>query len=74
MKDINIFLKEVFPEIDFEKENRLIEDGLIDSFNLFRLLAGLQDEYKISIPLEEIFSENFNSITSISSLIRRLSK
>ena len=74
MKDLNVILKEMFPAIDFEKEDKLIGDGTLDSLSMFNLIAALEEEYNISIPFEEILPENFNSIDSISSLIKRLSK
>ena len=73
MEDLNIFLKKIFPTTNFKNEDKLIERGLIDSLDLFRLVTALEDEYKISIPDEEISFNNFNSITAIHSLISKLS-
>jgi acyl carrier protein len=73
MKDLNEFLKKMFPDINSENENKLIEDGVLDSLELFKLVAALDDEYKISIPFDEIIFENFNSVSSIHSLIKKLS-
>jgi acyl carrier protein len=74
MKDLNAFLKNMFPAVNSENENRLIEDGVIDSLDLFRLVSALEEEYKIAIPFDDILFENFNSVAAISSLINRLSK
>ena len=72
MKELNVFLKEIFPAIDFEREDQLIGNGVLDSLSMFNLIAALEEEYKISIPFEEILPENFNSMASISSLVNRL--
>lgn len=74
MKDLKTFLRELFPAIDFDKEEALIESGAIDSLGVFKLIAALEEEYSISIPMDEVSVENFNSIPSISSLIDKLAK
>ena len=74
MGELSVFLEKMFPAVDFENENALVNDGLLDSLDLFMLVAALQREYKISIPMEELSAENFNSISSIYALICRLSK
>ena len=65
-------LANMFPEIDFKKETKLVEDGFLDSLNLFRLITCLEQEYKITIPVEELSAENFNSLSAIYSLLQRL--
>ena len=72
MKDLNVFLQEMFPAINFNEEAKLIDDGLIDSLDLFRLVSALQEEYKITIPFDDISFENFNSIQAILALIEKL--
>ena len=74
MNELTAFLKKMFPAINSENENKLIEEGLIDSLDLFRLVAALEEDYKISIPFDEILFENFNAISDIHSLITKLSK
>ena len=74
MNELCNLLKSMFPAIDFDKENSLVEDGLLDSLALFTLIGALEREYKISIPMEELSAENFNSLASIHRLTRRLIK
>jgi acyl carrier protein len=74
MRDLNEFLKNMFPDINPENENRLIEDGVLDSLDLFKLVAALEEEYTITISFDEINFENFNSVESINFLIKKLSK
>ena len=70
-KLINI-LKDIKPEIDFEKENSLIDDGLIDSFDIIAIISEINEQYNIEIEAEDITPENFNSLESINNLINRL--
>ena len=74
MRDLIVFMTNMFPAIDFESETTLVENGLLDSLDLFGLIAALEQQYNVSIPVEDISPENFNSVVAIFSLITRLSK
>lgn len=65
-------LSELHPEIDFETCDTLIDDGLLDSFDIVTIVADVDDAYGVSIPAEEIVPENFNSAQALFSLIDRL--
>ena len=54
-------LNELRPELDFEKENRLIEDGILDSFDLVSLIGEINDQFDVEIDFDDIEPENFNS-------------
>jgi acyl carrier protein len=67
-------LQEIRPEYDFENSDDFIEDGLLDSFDLVRLVAELDEIYTISIDGEDILPENFSSIENIINLIQKITK
>jgi acyl carrier protein len=69
---ITNILKSSRPELAFEASNDLIEDGLLDSFDIVMLIAELEKEFKISIPGDQILPENFTSIPSIALLVIQL--
>ena len=60
------------PEIDFTKETELIDEGLLESFDVITLIAELEDQFGVEIPAEEIVSENFNSAEGIWRLLERM--
>ena len=60
------------PEIDFETEKELIDDGLLESFDVITLIAELEDQFEVEIPAEEIVPENFNSAEGIWNLLQRI--
>lgn len=60
------------PEIDFEREKELIDDGLLESFDVITLIAEIEEQFGIEIPAEEIVPENFNSAEGIWSLCERI--
>ena len=70
--EFNSFLKQMFPLIDFDNENELMEGGVFDSLDIFRLIAGLSEKYKLTISFDEISSDNLNSSDSIYSMVCRL--
>ncbi|OJF75894.1 MAG: acyl carrier protein [Treponema sp. CETP13] len=65
-------LSEVNDSVDFENETKLVDDGLIDSFDIIQIISSIDDEYDISIPATEILPENFNSAKALLALIEKL--
>ena len=65
-------LQELHPDIDFETHNTLIDDQVIDSFDIITLVAEINDRIGVAIPAEELIPENFNSYESLKVLIDRL--
>ena len=46
MEELLEVLKGIKPEIDFENEENLIEDELLDSFDIISIVAAIDDECK----------------------------
>ena len=65
MEELLDILSEIKDDVDFETEDRLIDDGILDSFDILQIISALNDEYDISIPASEIIPENFNSAESL---------
>jgi len=65
-------LQEMHDDIDFTTHNALIDDNVIDSFDIITLIAEIDDRIGVTIPAEELIPENFNSYAAISALISRL--
>ena len=62
-------LTEIRPEFDFSKATNFIEEGLLDSFDVFNLVNSLDEEFGISIDGMDILAENFSSIEKITELL-----
>ncbi len=60
------------PDIDFMQEHKLMDEGLLDSFDLVSLISELNDEFNIAIRVTELKPENFNSAAALVELIKRL--
>jgi len=65
-------LQEMHPEIDYHTHTALIDEKVIDSFDVITLVAEINDRMDISIPPEEIVPENFNSYAALQALIEKL--
>jgi len=70
-KLLNI-LKTIRSDIDFASEQALIDDGILDSFDLLSIIAELCYEYDINITADDMEPANFNSVNAMHSLIERL--
>lgn len=68
MEELLEVLKGIKPEIDFENEENLIEDELLDSFDIISIVAAIDDEFDVKITVPE----NFNSAEALYELIQRL--
>ena len=72
MDELLEILKEAKPDVDFSTEKALIDNGVIDSFDVVQLVMKLNEEFDIEIGAEEIVPENFNSADSMWAMIQRL--
>ena len=65
-------LQEIKPDIDFESCTTLIDDELLDSFDIITIVSELSEAYDISIPASEIIPENFNSAQALYAMVQKL--
>lgn len=65
-------LQELHPEVDYLTHATLIDDKVIDSFDIITLVAEIDDRMGIAIPAEELIPENFNSYATLKMLIEKL--
>ena len=65
-------LQDMHPDVDFETHTTLIDDKVIDSFDVITLVAEINDQMDIAIPAEELVPENFNSYAALKALITRI--
>lgn len=72
MEKLIEILKGIRPDVDFEKENALIDDGILDSFDVVSIISALDDEFDVQIRISELDPENFNSVELIWNLVQKL--
>ena len=66
-------LQGVRDDVDFEGEMALIDDGILDSFDIISIVGELNDEFDIEITADELEPENFNTLDAIVELVSSLS-
>lgn len=69
MKELIDLLSKICPNIDFEKETAMVDDGLIDSFEIVAIVGELMDHYEVELDVDDLLPENFNSAQAILELI-----
>lgn len=72
MEKLLQILKTIRPDVDFNNEKALIDDGILDSFDVVSIISELDDEFDVQIKINELDPDNFNSIDSIWSLVQKL--
>ena len=65
-------LQDLHPDVDFDSCETLIDDKILDSFDIVSLVTDISEEYDITIPVEEIIPTNFNSAKALWALVERL--
>ena len=72
MEQLLELLKVVRADVDFENETALIDDGILDSFDVVSIISEIDDVFGVQIRINELDPENFNSAESIWNLIQKL--
>ena len=62
-------LEELRPDVDFENEDQLITDGILESFDIVSLVGELSDAFDIELRVEDLVPDNFNSVDGMIELI-----
>ncbi len=72
MEELQKILKELRPDIDFNEKKALIDDGVLDSFDIVALVGEIGEAFDVQIGVEDLIPENFNSLEAIWELVKRL--
>lgn len=72
MEKLLELLKNVRPDVDFENETALIDDGLLDSFDVVSIISEIDDVFGVQIRISELDPDNFNSVQAVGELINKL--
>ena len=70
MKKLIDLLAGVRPDVDFENEKALVDDGLIESFDIVAIVTEIMAEFDVEISVDDLLPENFNSAEDILAMIK----
>lgn len=59
------------PGSELDPDASLFDSGVIDSMGLIRLLARIESELGVAIPMSEILIDNFDSVNKIAAAVRK---
>ena len=69
MDELLEILNELHPDVDFTKEEALVDDRILDSFDIVTLVAEIADAFDVQISAVDMVPENFNSVQALYELI-----
>lgn len=72
MEKLLEILEDLHPDVDFETEEHLIDNKILDSFDIVTIVAEIDAEHDVAIPAEELIPENFNSAKALYALVEKL--
>ena len=72
MNELMEILEELRPDVDFENETGLIDNAILDSFDIVSLVGELNEAFDIEIKPTDLVPENFNSASAILALVEKL--
>ena len=58
MEELMEILEEIRPDVDFETEQFLVKDGILDSIDIIMIVGELNDTYDIEIQPKDLIPEN----------------
>ena len=71
-EELMSILTDLRPDVDFENEEKLIDDGVLDSFDIVSLVSELNSEFDIEINVMDLEPENFNTVEAMLELIVKM--
>jgi len=71
MEKLMSILRDLHPDVDFQKETELVTKSILDSFDIVTLVAEVDEQYGVQLSAEDLLPENFNSAQALYGLIRR---
>ena len=64
-------LQDINPDITDDDSVQLVEDEIIDSFDIANLVAAFEEAFDIEIDGEDVIPENFDTISAMEALIQK---
>lgn len=72
MEELLNILKGIRPDVDFVNEKKLIDDGVLDSFDIIQVVQELNEAFDVEINVEDLEPDNFNTIEAMMELLTKL--
>ena len=71
MEKLLEILTDIRPDLDFSNETKLIDESILDSFDIISITTEINDRFDININVADLLPENYNSAQAMWSLIQQ---
>lgn len=72
MEELLEILKDLHPDVDFETQEHLIDNMILDSLDIVSLISEINEVFGVAITAKDIIPANFNSARALYALIQKL--
>lgn len=72
MDELLEILNDLHPDVDFNTEDGLVDNGILDSMDIVSLISDIKETFDVTITAKDITPENFNSASALYQLIQQL--
>ena len=72
MEKILEIIRKIKPGVKIDENTKLVDEGVLTSFEMYKLVIELDNEYDIEISPLEMTPNNFNTVESIEKLVTEL--
>ena len=63
-------LTDIRPDVDFLNETKLIDDSILDSFDIIAIVQEMNDTFDVSVDADDLEPDNFNTVDAMVELIQ----
>lgn len=72
MEQLLEILRDLHSDVDYDTCETLIDDKILDSFDIISIITEINSEFDVTVPASEIIPENFNSAKALWALVEKL--
>ncbi|SKB87200.1 hypothetical protein SAMN06296386_10794 [Lachnospiraceae bacterium] len=72
MDELLDLLSEIRPDVDFQNEEALIDDEILESDDIASIVSEINDQFNIDIDVNDVLPENFNTVEAMWDYIQKL--
>ena len=72
MDEMLEILRGIRPDVDFENEKKLIDDSVLDFYDLIAIVSEFDEAFDVEIDAADLEPDNFNTIEAMWELIQEM--
>ena len=65
-------MEDIRPDVEFEKGEKLIDDAILDSFDIITIAQEINETFSVNVNVEDLEPYNFNTVDAMIELIQNL--